>query len=106
MESARIHIIEISVRVRFQARHVLMTAGRSVDAVKKILIIVRLAVVVLVVQHGDLIPAQHKYLAVAHAQAQRLEETGGKSSPGELAQLVVDAADQPDFAVKGAAGRV
>ncbi len=66
------------------------------------LVEVGFAVVVEVVQAGDLVAAEDVDLVVDNAQAEGLEETGGVALPLQRFQLVVDPGDPPDVAINRA----
>ena len=99
MQADGVHVIEVAARVCFEAGHEVVRLGKSLDQVAKVLVKVRLAVSILVVQPRDLVAAEHIDLIVGHFESERLIQTGRKAFPGQAAELALDAGDLPHVAV-------
>src|SRR5437764_7043319 len=99
MNTTRVRVIEISGRVGFKARHVIVRIRRSPNEVAKVFVEVSFAIAVFIVQPRDLVTAENINLAVDYFEPERLVKTGSKAFPGHLLKLVVDAGDLPDIAV-------
>jgi hypothetical protein len=69
-----------------------------------VFIVVDFAIGIEVVEADDLVTAGDVDLVVEDFEAERLEESGGDSAPGELVVGIVDSADDPDVAIPGAEG--
>ena len=76
-----------------------MEAGRAGDVVVEGLVNIARAVAIEVAVAGDLVAARRVDDVVHNLQAERLEAAAGEAFPGELLQLLVDAADNPHVAV-------
>ena len=97
-EIAALREIKIAVRIHLQVMRELVVFLKRRDVVIEVLVEVRLAVVVQVVQARDLIAAEHIHFVLNDLQAERLEKSGGVTLPRHAVEFVVDVAEQPHVA--------
>ena len=81
---ARSAVVEIALRVGLQIQHELVPLQRQAGVVVEVLVEVRLAVAVEIVQPGDLITARRVDDAIDDLQAQRLLQSRGEALPADL----------------------
>jgi hypothetical protein len=91
---------------KFQAGVVAVFARAGVPVVGEAFVIVGLAVVIEVVQPGELAPFEDDDFPVDDFEAERLVEAGGEALPGASTLAITGEArlDEPDVAVAGADG--
>src|SRR6185436_18641328 len=100
MPAAR--VIKIAPRVRRQVIAKRVIAGVNRAVVVEILVKIRLAVVIQIVQASDLIAASDVNLVLRNNKSQRLIKTRREAFPCQIFQLFVDARDDPNIAVERA----
>src|SRR4029450_6022674 len=76
---AAFRIIKVPRAIRLQIKGELVIVIRDYAVVVEVLVEVRLAVVVSIVETRDLIASQNVDLPVDHLATERLEESGGKA---------------------------
>src|SRR5687767_14027252 len=74
----------------------------QLPVVIKVLIKVRLAVAIQVMQACDLVVANGVNLVIHDPESKRLVQPGGEAFPCEVVEVIVDARDHPDIAGPGA----
>ena len=98
-----VHEVEVSLRIGFETGDVIVAAGGCEISAGEVLIEVRFAVVVQIVQPRDLVAAEDVDLIVDDLHAQRLKQAGRKALPRDGVQVGVEAVQEPDIAMDGAA---
>ena len=100
--SRALGVVEVALRVRFQAHGELVEVRRRLGVVVEGLVVVCLTVAVQVVEAGDLVAGRDEDLPAPRVHAKRLVEPGREASPGDLADLVAaESVDDPDVAHPG-----
>src|SRR5438034_2336185 len=89
-------IIEIPGWIGLKIEGELVKTRRGHHVVIEILIEIRLAITIEIVQARNLIAAKDIDLVVNDFQPQRLEKSRGVAFPDEVIKLVVDAGNDPD----------
>src|SRR5687767_8480121 len=79
---AALREVKISGGICFKVHHKLMILLSDGDIVIEVLVEIRFAIAVQIVEAGDLITSQHIHLVLDDLQAERLKHAGGKSFPG------------------------
>ncbi len=96
--------VEISLWVGLQIETKGMKALGGIPVIVKILQKIRLAIVVKIMEAGDLIVSDGVDFSVDDLQPEGLMQPGGKPFPLEVLQIIVDARNDPDIAIPGADG--
>ena len=96
---------EVAGRIAFEAT-LEVVAARGLEAVRDTGVEVGLAVVIGVVEPGELVAAEHEDDVVGHDEAERLVEPGCDATPADTLQASVEARDPPDISLDRADRRV
>src|SRR5207247_162014 len=102
MRATRINEVEIPGGIFLEARHKIVSTGRSVDEIAEVFVKVSLAITVQVVQSRDLVTAEHEDLPVPHFETERLKKPGRVTFPVQLGQFGIDPSDAPDVPMNAA----
>ena len=97
----RLGEVEIAVRAAVEIERELVEMVRGVEIVVEVFVEIGLAVVVEVVQDGDLVAVQDIDFSIDHFDALRLMEARGEAPPRQFVEVFVDAVDDPDIARPG-----
>ena len=97
----RLGEVEVAVTIPIEIEGELVKVVCGEEVVVEVLIEVRFAIVVEVVQPRDLVAVQHVYGAVHDLGALGLVEPGGVAPPDELIEIGVHSVDDPDVAAPG-----
>ena len=94
-------VVEVALLVGVEIHDELVALQGEAGIVVEVLVEVGFAIVVEVVQAGELVAPYSVDLALDDPDSQRHLEAGGVAPPAELVEPVVDAGDDPDVAVPG-----
>ena len=97
--------VKVARGVRLQVGGELVVVRRAAHVVVEVLVVVRLAVAVQIVQPRDLVAPEDVYFLPHDLQPERLEESRGDAPPFEFRERVVHAADRPHIAAPCADSR-
>ena len=94
-EIATLYEIKISGRIRFQIQAKLVIVVGDGYVVVEVLIIIRFAIIVQVMQTRYLVAPEHVNFPINNFQPQWLKETGGKPFPLQLLERFINATNNP-----------
>src|SRR5688500_1735545 len=91
--------VQVAATVGLQASYIFVAVRSDLPFVVEVLIPVRFAVSVTIVQPRDLVATNDVDSAVHNLQTKGLEQTRGKTFPAQTLELFVDSRNQPNIAM-------
>ncbi len=96
--------VEVAFLVRLEVEGELVEAGSDEDVVIKALVKICFAIVVEIVEAGELVASVGVNDVVDNLKTKSLEKSAGESTPGDPGEVTVDTLGDPNVTVPGRAG--